>query len=102
MIPSKLLHAVSQTLEAADAAGLEACTGTMVSELRQVQADLRTTLEELDAAPDDATRLAAMDRWNEFALWAEMLINALSDKLHQATRFAHVHLSPRYPHANIE
>jgi len=83
MIPSKLLFTVASVLEAATAAGVDASTCGMVKELRKVQADLRTELEAIDAASDNATRLAAMERWNEAATWAEMLVNGLSEKLNQ-------------------
>ena len=102
MIPSKLLFAVSNALEAAAATGPDSSLRGMMHELRMVQADLRTELEEIDAAPDDETLLKAMGRWNESALWAEMLVSALSDKLNQTMPSHHIHLSPRYPHANIE
>lgn len=101
MIPSKLLYAVSNALDAAEAAS-DSSLCSMMHELRLVQADLRTELEEIDAALDDEALLKAMGRWNESALWAEMLVSALSDKIHQRSHTHHIHLSPRYPHANIE
>lgn len=83
MLPSKLLYTVSHLLAAADTAGPEVQFGSMVHELRLVQSDLRKALEELDAATDDEAQLAAMRHWNEAALWAEMLVTALCEKLNQ-------------------
>ena len=100
MIPSKLLYAVSNALDAA-AATSDSSLCSMMHELRLVQADLRSELEDIDAAHDDEALLKAMGRWNESAIWAEMLVSALSDKINQRTT-PYVHLSPRYPHANIE
>ena len=84
MIPSKLLFTVATVLEAATAlGGADTTICEMEKALRKAQADLRTELEAIDSAPDSATRLAAMERWNEAALWAEMLVNGLSDRLNQ-------------------
>lgn len=79
MMASPVLSAMVRVLQAAEKFGPDAQIASVVRELRMAEADMRAALEDLEYAPDDASRLMALQRCNRTTRWVGALTTSLAD-----------------------
>ena len=66
---------------AANSAGRDPELDRLLRELRMAEGDLADAMDAVDAAPDDAARLAALKRQNRATEHAERICSTLRDLL---------------------
>lgn len=79
MLVSPVLTAMVRVLQASENFGHQEQIASVVRELRMAEADMRAALEDLEYAPDEASRLMALRRCNRTTRWVGALTTSLAD-----------------------